>query len=36
MNLLIKLSQRYNTLVGERGVKLSGGQCQRIALPTLF
>ncbi len=27
-----KLPRRYKTLVGERGQKLSGGQCQRIAL----
>jgi len=27
-----KLSQRYETLVGERGIKLSGGERQRVAI----
>ena len=29
---ILSLDNGYNTLVGENGVKLSGGQCQRIAL----
>ena len=29
---ILSLDNNYNTLVGENGVKLSGGQCQRIAL----
>ena len=31
-DLLSKLSDGYNTAIGERGVKLSGGEKQRIAL----
>jgi ATP-binding cassette subfamily B protein len=29
---ILSLDNGYNTLVGENGVKLSGGQCQRVAI----
>ncbi|MDA1272578.1 MAG: ABC transporter ATP-binding protein [Verrucomicrobia bacterium] len=29
---IIKLPEQYETFIGERGVKLSGGQCQRLAI----
>jgi len=29
---IVKLPEQYETFIGERGVKLSGGQCQRLAI----
>lgn len=29
---IVKLPEEYGTFIGERGVKLSGGQCQRLAI----
>ena len=29
---IVKLPDQYETYIGERGVKLSGGQCQRLAI----
>ena len=31
-----KLPQQYDTFIGERGVRLSGGQCQRLAIARAF
>lgn len=31
-DFIIKLPGQYETFIGERGVKLSGGQCQRLAI----
>ena len=29
---IVRLPEQYETFIGERGVKLSGGQCQRLAI----
>jgi ATP-binding cassette subfamily B protein/subfamily B ATP-binding cassette protein MsbA len=29
---IVKMPEQYGTFIGERGVKLSGGQCQRLAI----
>jgi ATP-binding cassette subfamily B protein/subfamily B ATP-binding cassette protein MsbA len=29
---IVRLPEQYQTFIGERGVKLSGGQCQRLAI----
>src|SRR3989338_1226133 len=33
---IAKLPEQYETFIGERGVKLSGGQCQRLAIARAF
>ena len=33
---IVKLPDGYQTSIGERGVKLSGGQCQRLAIARAF
>ena len=31
-DFIMQMAAGYNTLIGERGVRLSGGQCQRLAI----
>jgi ATP-binding cassette, subfamily B, bacterial len=33
---IVRLPEQYETFIGERGVKLSGGQCQRLAIARAF
>lgn len=33
---IVRLPEQYDTFIGERGVKLSGGQCQRLAIARAF
>ena len=33
---IVNLADQYETFIGERGVKLSGGQCQRLAIARAF
>jgi ATP-binding cassette subfamily B protein/subfamily B ATP-binding cassette protein MsbA len=33
---IVALPEQYQTFIGERGVKLSGGQCQRLAIARAF